>query len=65
MRPDDMPLGFSMALARNHDAMRRFATLDEAHRLEIIAGTHGVKSKEEMQRYVDDLVPNKKNGNEE
>lgn len=56
MRPDKMTLGFSMALARNHDAMRRLATLDEARRLEIIAGTHGVKSKEEMQRHVDSSI---------
>ena len=65
MKPDEMPLGFSMALARNHDAMRRFATLDEARRLEIIAGTHGVKSKEEMQQYVDSIVPNRDDAKEE
>lgn len=56
MTKDEMPIGFSMALAMNPDAMRKFATFSKAQRREIIAGTHAVKSREEMQRYVDSIA---------
>ena len=56
MKKEEMPIGFAMALAMNPDAMQKFATFDEAQKQEIIAGTHTVKSKEEMRRYVDSLV---------
>ncbi len=56
MNKDGMPVGFTMALAMNPDAMQKFATLNEEKRQEIIAGTQAIKSKEEMRRYVDSLV---------
>ncbi len=60
-----MPVGFAMALAMNPDAMQIFATLSETEKQEIIAGTHNVKSKDDMHRYVNDLVSsNKKNTKE-
>ncbi len=51
-----MPIGFSMALALNPDAMKKFALLDENKKQEIINGTHNIKSKDEMQKYVNDLI---------
>lgn len=51
-----MPIGFAMALAMNPDAMQKFATLSESQKQEIIAGTHAVKSADEMHRYVNSLV---------
>ncbi len=62
MKKDEMPIGFAMALAMNPDAMQKFATLSEAQKQEIIAGTHAVKSREEMHRYVDTLVSSNKIG---
>jgi len=56
MKKEDMPVGFAMALAMNPDAMEKFATLSEEQKLEIISGTHTVKSKEEMHQYVNSLV---------
>ncbi len=56
MKQNEMPVGFAMALAMNPDAMQRFAALGEAQKQQIIAGVHGIKSKEEMHRYVDSLV---------
>ena len=56
MTKDEMPIGFAMALAINPDAMERFATLTEEQKQEIIEGTHTVKSKEEMHRYVESFV---------
>ena len=55
MKRGDVPVGFAMALAQNPEAMERFALLSEEKKMEIINGTHTVKSKEEMQEYVNKL----------
>lgn len=52
MKRDEMPIGFSMALAQNPDAMQKFALLGEDKKKQIIDGTHSVKSKQEMREYV-------------
>jgi len=56
----EMPVGFTMALAMNPEAMQKFALLSEDGKREIIAGTHSVTSRDEMHRYVDSLVKNEK-----
>ncbi len=56
MEKNEMPVGFAMALAMNPKAMEQFSALSEDKKQEVIAGTHGVKSKEEMHRYVNSLV---------
>ncbi len=56
MTKDEMPTGFAMALAMNPDAMQTFATLSEEQKQGIINGTHSVKSRDEMHRYVDSIV---------
>ena len=55
MRCDEMPLGFSMALAQNPDAMQKFAMLSEEKKKQIIDGTHSVKSRQEMHEYVNKI----------
>ena len=58
MIPDDeneLPLGFGIALAKNNAAMEYFSTLTPAHRREVIAHTHTIRSREEMERFVDSL----------
>lgn len=55
MKRDEMPVGFSMALAQNPDAMQKFAMLSEDKKRQIIAWTHSVKSKQEMHEYVNNL----------
>ena len=45
-----------MALAQNPQAMQTFARLSEAERQQVIAGTHGVRSREEMHQYVERLA---------
>ncbi len=59
MKQDEMPVGFAMALSMNPDAMQKFAMLNEEQKQQIIDGTHAVKSKEEMHRYVQTLVNDK------
>ena len=56
MMRDEMPLGFSMALAQNPEAMQKFAMLSEDKKQQIIDGTHSVKSRQEMHEYVNKLI---------
>ena len=56
MKQDEMPIGFAMALAMNPDAMQEFSTLSVREKQRIIQGTHALKSKQEMHRYVASLV---------
>ena len=54
--PPDMPMGLDMALSRNRGAMDYFYSLPEAEKQRIMNHTHLIRSKEEMQAYVDSLV---------
>ncbi len=56
MKNDGIPIGLSMALAQNPEAIKKFAILSEKQQKEIIEGTHSIKSKEEMQRYVNEFI---------
>ncbi len=59
MTKDEMPVGFAMALAMNPKAMQKFGALSEEEKQHIIAGTHTVKSTDEMHQYVHSLVNGK------
>jgi len=54
----EIPIGFSMELAQNLDAMRHFSKLSEADQMSVINGARQVGSKQEMQDYVNKLVQN-------
>ena len=56
MKMEDLPLGFGMALAQHPEAMARFSALSEEEQQAIINGTHAVRSKQEMQAYVENLM---------
>lgn len=51
----DIPMGFSMALSRNLDAMSYFSSIPAEKQQEIINGTHNIKSKQEMKEYVKNI----------
>jgi len=55
MDKNDLPLGFSFALAQNPDAMKHFMELPETQQSEILQKAHQVSSKREMQSLVNDL----------
>lgn len=55
MKRDEMPVGFSMSLVQNPEAMQKFAMMSEDQKKQIIDGTHSVKSKQEMHDYVNRL----------
>mgnify|MGYP000929333226 CR=1 FL=1 len=52
----EIPMGLGMALAKNAEAMQYFASLDPEQQRQIIEGTHGIQSKQEMQQYVESLT---------
>ena len=52
----ELPMGFGMALAKSTKALTLFASMPEDRRREVIAGTHAIQSKREMQEYVDHLA---------
>lgn len=60
MERNEMPVGFSMALAMNPDAMQKFSMLSVDKQQEILAGTHAISSRDEMHRYVNSLMSNNK-----
>ena len=55
MERNELPVGFGIALAKNAEAMQRFANLTDSEKQEIIDGTHAIESKREMERYVDSI----------
>ncbi|MBQ2943652.1 MAG: hypothetical protein IJD93_02995 [Ruminococcus sp.] len=55
MNKTELPVGFSMALAQNPEAMQKFASLSEDKQQAIINGTHAVSSKKEMHRYIENI----------
>ena len=53
----ELPLGFGMALAMNETAMRSYAGLTETEKEHLILRCKDARSKEEMERIVNSLVP--------
>lgn len=56
MEANELPMGFGMALSRNPEAMERFAGLPETEQKAILEGVRAVRSKQEMQAYVENLM---------
>lgn len=57
MGQQEMPLGFGFALAANEPAMKGYAALTEAEKEHLLLRCRDAKSKDEMQKIVDSLVP--------
>lgn len=53
----EVPLGLGFALAMNEPAMKGYAGLSETEKEHLIMRCRDAKSKDEMQRIVDSLVP--------
>lgn len=52
----ELPMGFSMALAQNPQALSRFAEMSEAQRMAVIDHTHAIGSKSKMRAFVASLA---------
>lgn len=48
----ELPMGFGMALLQNRQAQRVYDSLPLGAQMEILNGTHGIRSKAEMRDYV-------------
>ena len=53
----ELPLCFGMALARNEPALRGYAGLTETEKEHLILRCKDARSKEEMEKIVNSLVP--------
>ena len=51
----ELPMNFNAALSKNDTAMEYFSTLTPAHKREIIAHAHSIRSKEVMEKFVSRL----------
>lgn len=51
-----VPLGFGMALAMNRDAFDNYSKMTEAEKEKVLAASHNVKSKAEMQEIINSLM---------
>lgn len=51
----EVPIGFAMALAQNMNAMQYFSSLSPEQQRSLIGRSRGIKSKEEMQAFVDSI----------
>lgn len=56
MNNPELPLSFVMNLAQNEPAMKRFQTLSEAEKADVISKSYSVNSKEEMRNLVNGLT---------
>lgn len=52
MEKEELPLGFTFAMAANERAMSRFAELNEEERERVVEEARNVNSKAEMKRLV-------------
>lgn len=53
----ELPMGFGMNLMQNEAAMRGYAGLTESEKEHLIMRCRDARSKDEMQKIVDDLAP--------
>lgn len=51
----ELPIGFTMELAQNPEALNKFAQLPEHERGMIADGARDVQSRNEMRNYVDNM----------
>lgn len=53
----EVPMGFGFALLKNEVAMRRYSELSESEKEDILMRCKDAKSKKQMQKIVEELVP--------
>lgn len=54
---NELPMGFASALAKNTSALGYFTNLGEDMKQKVLDQTRNIGSKNEMQQFVDSLVP--------
>ncbi len=56
MDKSSMPVNFGTALSMNPEAMQKFESLPEQKKWQVVSGTHAVESKDEMKKYVENII---------
>lgn len=51
----ELPLGFTMALAQHSDILNQFAQLPKSEQDALIEGAKNIRSKDEMRSYVENM----------
>lgn len=52
---DEFPIGFTMSLAQHTDVLAQFASLSPDEQQRIVDGSRQMKSRREMQNYVENM----------
>ena len=52
---EELPIGFTMSLTQHSDILSRFASLPKQEQERIVDGARQVKSREEMNSYVENM----------
>ena len=52
---DELPIGFTMELAMNPEAMSRFSGLSTPEQAQLVNRARSIKSHEEMRNYVENM----------
>ncbi len=52
----EIPMGLSMALGQNPEAMKKFCSLTDEEQKQIVEQTHFIKSKQEMKSFVSNTL---------
>ena len=52
---EELPIGFTMSLAQHSDILSRFTSLPKQEQERIVDGARQVKSREEMNSYVENM----------
>lgn len=53
MKDEELPIGFSMELAKHLDILNKFSNLSDSEKNTVIENARQIKTKEEMQNYVE------------
>ncbi len=53
---NEIPMGLSMALGQNPEAMKKFCSLSDEEQKQIIEKTHSITSKQEMKSFVSNTL---------
>lgn len=56
---DEYPVGFGITLSMNPKAMDNFTSMPEENKQKVIEHTHYIRSKEEMQAFVQNIADGK------
>ena len=56
MSPDNIPVGFGLALSANTAAMNRYAHLSQTQKQDILNRAHNIRSEKEMYALVANLA---------